>query len=73
MLYPVSVQKETLLILQNLNNLQISELKNVEEENLSSGNITFHLLIKTITKFFKMIDYHQPDLSTNSTVYAPCL
>ena len=73
MFYPVSVQKKSLLLLQNLNNLQISELKNVEEENLSSENITFHLLIKTITKFFNVIGYHQPDLSTNSAVYRSCL
>ena len=74
MFYSVSVpKKKPLPILQNLNNLQISELKNVEGENLSSENITFHLLIKTIKKFFNMIAYHQPDLSTNSTVYASCL
>ena len=73
MFYTVSAQKKSLIILQNLNNLQISELKNVEEENFSSENITFYLLIKTITKFFNMIAYHQPDLSTNSTVYTPCL
>ena len=74
MFYPVSVPKKNFTYFaEPYNNLQISELKNVEEENLSSENITFHLLIKTITKFFNMIAYHQLDLSTNSTVYAPCL
>ena len=29
--------------------------------------------IKTITKFTNVIGYHQPDLSTNRTVYASCL
>ena len=71
--YLISVQKKSLLILQDLNALQTSELKNVEEEKLSSENITFHLLIKTITKLFNVIGYHRPDLSTNNTAYAPCL
>ena len=31
------------------------------------------LIIKTITKFSNVIGYHQPDLSTNGTVYASCL
>ena len=66
-------KQKSLFILQDLNNLQISELKNVEEEKLSSENITFHLLIKTITKFFNMIGYLQPNLSTYSTVYVSCL
>ena len=69
--YLIAVQKKkkkSLFILQDLNNLQISELKNVEEEKLSSENITFHLLIKTMTKFFNMTGYLQPSLRTNSTV-----
>ena len=31
------------------------------------------ILIKTIIKFSNVIGYHQPDLSTNRTVYASCL
>ena len=61
-------KQKSLFILQDLNNLQISELKNVEEEKLSSENITFHLLIKTMTKLFNMTGYLQPSLRTNSTV-----
>ena len=34
---------------------------------------TVNELIKTITKFLNVIGYHQPDLSTNRTVYASCL
>ena len=30
-------------------------------------------LLKTITKFLRVIGYHQPDLSTDGTVYARCL
>ena len=66
-------KKESLLILKDLNNLQISVLKNVEKKTFHLKNVTFHLLIKTITKFVNMIGYHQPNLSTYSTVYAPCL
>ena len=69
----LSAIKKILTSFSGLNNLQISELKNVEEEKLSSENITFHLLIKTITKFFNMIGYLQPNLSTYSTVYVSCL
>ena len=29
--------------------------------------------IKTITKFSNVIGYHQPNLSTDKTVYASCL
>ena len=65
-------KKKSLLILKDLNNLQISELKMLRKK-LSAENVTFHLLIKTITKFVNMIGYHQPDLNTYSTVYAPCL
>ena len=61
-------KQKSLFILQDLNNLQISELKNFEEEKLSSENITFHLLIKTMAKFFNMTGYLQPSLRTNSTV-----
>ena len=68
-----SAIKKILTSFSGLNNLQISELKNVEEEKLSSENITFHLLIKTITKFLNMIGYLQPNLSTYSTVYVSCL
>ena len=32
-------------------------------------DITIKLLIKTLTKFLNVIGYHQPDLSTNRTVY----
>ena len=34
---------------------------------------TVNELIKTITKFLNVIGYHQPDLSTNRTVYASWL
>ena len=30
-------------------------------------------LIKTVTKFSNMIGYHQPNLSTNKTMYMSCL
>ena len=70
---PLSAIKKILTSFSGLNNFQILVFKNVEEEKLLSENITFHLLIKTITKFFNMIGYHQPNLSTYSTVYVSCL
>ena len=33
----------------------------------------FYVPLKTITKFSNVIVYHQPDLSTDRTVYASCL
>ena len=33
----------------------------------------FYVPLKTIKKFSKVIVYHQPDLSTDRTVYASCL
>ena len=41
--------------------------------SLRTFRVVFHpiiTLIKTITKFFNVIGYHQPDLSTNRTVCA---
>ena len=70
---PLSAIKKILTSFSGLNNFQILVFKNVEEEKLLSENITFHLLIKTITKFFNMIGYHQPNLSTYSTVYVSYL
>ena len=41
------------------------------------ANHSFYLpvphIIKSIAKFFNMIGYHQPDLSTERTVYTSCL
>ena len=39
--------------------------------NYTSINVTS--LIKTVTKFSNVIGYHQPDLSTNETVYVSYL
>ena len=40
---------------------------------LYQTDITIKLLIKNITKFLNVIGYHQPDLSTNGTVYMSLL
>ena len=40
---------------------------------LYQTDITIKLLIKNITKFLNVIGYHQPDLSTNRTVYMSLL
>ena len=48
--------------------------KTVKKETISMTMIMpITLLIKTMTKFSNIIGYHQPNLSTNKTVYASCL
>ena len=48
--------------------------KTAKKETISMTMIMpITLLIKTMTKFSNIIGYHQPNLSTNKTVYASCL
>ena len=42
-------------------------------EQKPSSASDFYVIIKTITKLSNVVGYHQPDLSTNRTVYASYL
>ena len=53
--------------------LSVTNIGTIFWSNTFEDALKIKQLIKTITKFPNMIGYHQPDLSTNRTVYASCL
>ena len=49
-----------------------NEVRQPIDDNFLNNNLITPL-IKTMTKFSNVIGHHQPDLSSNRTLYASCL